>query len=46
MASGRTVPEGWLPALKAAKFCTPLRVMIASAMIDLAEFPVQRNKIL
>jgi hypothetical protein len=46
MASGRTTPDGWLPALKALKFGKPLRFMIASAIIERAEFPVQRNNTL
>jgi hypothetical protein len=46
MASGLTIPAGWLPALKAVKFAAPLRFMIASAMMERAEFPVQRNNTL
>ncbi len=42
-ASGRTNPLGWLPALKAVKFWRPLRFMMASAMMDRAELPVQRK---
>jgi hypothetical protein len=42
-ASGRTVPEGWLQALKVG---APLRFMIASAMMDRLELPVQRNETL
>jgi hypothetical protein len=45
-ASGRTFPVGRLPALKAVKIGLPLRFMIASAMIDRAEFPVQRKSTL
>src|SRR5260221_94438 len=45
-ASGRTTPDGWLPALYAAKFGRPFRLRMASAMIDRAEFPVHRNKTL
>jgi hypothetical protein len=46
MASGRTTPDGWLPALYAVKFGIPLRFMIASAMIERAEFPVHKNNTL
>ncbi len=45
-ASGRTEPDGWLPALYAVKFGQPLWFMRASAMIERAEFPVHRNKTL
>jgi hypothetical protein len=45
-ASGRTVPEGWLPALNAVKSGVPFRLKMASAMIERAEFPVQRNRTL
>ena len=38
-ASGRTIPEGWLPALKALKEGRPLKFSIASAMIDRAGYP-------
>jgi hypothetical protein len=34
---------GWLPALKALNFPRPRRLRLTSAMIDRAEFPVQRN---
>ena len=36
----------WLPALYAVKFGRPRKFKIASAMIDRAEFPVQRNRTL
>ena len=42
--SGRTLPVGRLPALWAVKFGWPLKLRIASAMMERAEFPVQRNK--
>jgi hypothetical protein len=45
-ASGRTVPEGCLPALKAVKAGLPLKLRMASAMIERAEFPVHRNSTL
>jgi hypothetical protein len=34
---------GWLPALKALNFPRPRRLRLTSAIIDRAEFPVQRN---
>ena len=46
IASGRTAPDGWLPALKAVKLGKPLWLMMASAMMERAEFPVQRNNTL
>ena len=46
IASGRTRPAGWLPALKAVKFGAPFRFMMASAMMDRAEFPVHKNRTL
>src|SRR5882762_2233529 len=42
-ASGRTWPAGWLPALNAENVGRPFRLRIASAMIERAEFPVQRK---
>src|ERR1017187_10811908 len=45
-ASGRGVPDGWLPALYAVKLPLALWFMIASAMIERAEFPVHRNNTL
>src|SRR5215469_7545016 len=45
-AAGWTLLFGWLPALHAVKLGNPFRFMIASAMIERAEFPVQRNKTL
>jgi hypothetical protein len=45
-ASGRTLPEGWLPALYAWNRPAPLQFKIPSARIDRAELPVQRNKTL
>src|SRR6266508_2585671 len=45
-ASGRTTPEGWLPALNALKTERPLKFRMASAMIDRAELPVQRKRTL
>src|SRR5580693_10455055 len=45
-ASGRSAPEAWLPALKAVNRGPPLWFRIASAMMERAEFPVQRNKTL
>jgi hypothetical protein len=45
-AVGWILPLGWLPALKAVKFGEPLLLRIASAMMDRAEFPVQRNRTL
>ena len=44
--SGRTIPDGWLPALYAAKFGKPLCFKIASAMMEQAELPVQRKSTL
>src|SRR5262249_27896417 len=43
-AFGCTAPFGWLPAEKAQNFPPPSRFMMASAMIERAEFPVHRNK--
>src|SRR3984885_4462499 len=45
-AAGCTAPFARLPALYAVKFGKPFRLSIASAMIERAEFPVQRNKTL
>jgi len=45
-ASGRGAPEGRLPALYAVKAPFPRWFRIASAMIERAEFPVQRNRTL
>ena len=45
-ASGRTFPVGKLPALYAEKLGLPLWFMMASAMMERAEFPVHRNKTL
>jgi hypothetical protein len=45
-ASGRTMPEGWLPALYAVNAGFRLEFSIASAMMERAEFPVHRNKTL
>src|ERR1700722_682809 len=45
-ASGRTVPVGMLPALKAVKFGLRLPLRMDSAMMERAEFPVQRNSTL
>jgi hypothetical protein len=45
-AYARTEPEGWLPALYAVNRGFPLKLRIASAMIERAEFPVQRNRTL
>src|SRR5262249_32579691 len=45
-ASRRTAQLGWLPALKAVKLGLPLCFKIASAMMERAEFPVQRNRTL
>src|ERR1700722_20977806 len=46
IASGRTLPEGELPALYAVKCGSRLPLRIASAIIDRAELPVQRNRTL
>src|SRR5262245_48296092 len=46
IASGCTLPFGWLPALYARNFVAPILLRIASAMIERAELPVQRNKTL
>jgi hypothetical protein len=40
---GMHLPFGWLPAGKAGNFPGPSRCKMASAMIDRAELPVQRN---
>src|SRR3984885_5182477 len=45
-ASGRTEPVGKLPALYAVKFGLRLPLRMASAMMERAEFPVQRNSTL
>src|SRR6266700_3045409 len=45
-ASGRTTPDGWLPALYAVKNGLPLPLRMASATIDRAEFPVHKNSTL
>src|SRR5208283_4543600 len=45
-ASGLTRPVGWLPALKAWKLGLPRWFKIASARMERAEFPVQRNSTL
>src|SRR5258708_34087771 len=45
-ASGRTWTDEWLPPLYAAKLGRPLRLRMASAMIERAEFPVHRNSTL
>jgi hypothetical protein len=41
-----TCPAGLLPALRARNFPAPSLFRIASAMIERAEFPVQRNSTL
>ena len=43
---GLTWPLGWLPALHARNRPAPTLFKIASAMIERAEFPVQRNSTL
>src|ERR1700694_1875785 len=45
-ASGRTIPDGWLPALNAKKLGRPFRLRMASAMMERAEFPVHRKRTL
>jgi len=45
-ALGFTRPAGWLPALYAIKFGFPFWLRMASARIERAELPVQRNKTL
>ena len=45
-ASGRTLPEGWLPALQAVKRGLPQRFIMASAVIVRAEFAVHRKRTL
>ena len=40
------LPLGWLPAEKARNLPRPSRLRIASAMIERAEFPVQRKRTL
>jgi hypothetical protein len=44
--AGMYAPFGRLPALYAVKFAAPLRFMMASAMMERAEFPVHKNKTL
>ena len=46
MVCGLTWPFGWLPAEKAWKRPAPSLLRIASAMIERAELPVQRNSVL
>src|SRR5580704_19639077 len=43
MVSGCTLPFGWLPALWAWNLPAPSLFKMASAMIERAELPVQRN---
>jgi hypothetical protein len=43
---GLTSPFGWLPALQARNRPAPTLFRIASAMIERAELPVQRNSTL
>src|SRR3546814_10012084 len=43
MVNGWTSPLGWLPALNDLKRPSPSRLRIASAMMERAELPVQRN---
>jgi hypothetical protein len=46
VAFGLTRPVGWLPAVNARKFGLPLLFKMASAKMERAEFPVQRNSTL
>jgi hypothetical protein len=45
-ASGRTRPDGWLPALNARKPGDPLWFVMASAMIERAELAVHKKSTL